>query len=60
LNLVKVNINKPSFWSNCRELINKDIGAWLIKNGKGTWEKGHPPKINIELVSENRFKVKFL
>ena len=36
---ILVNINKSSFWSNCRELIKKEIGIWLIRHEKGTWEK---------------------
>jgi hypothetical protein len=58
--LVSVNINKSSFWSNCRELINKEIGIWLISYGKGKWENGKPPKVKIEQVLDNRFSVNFI
>lgn len=54
------NINKASFWSNCRELISKDIGVWLIKEGRGTWEKSKPHKIEIVNITENIFKVELL
>ncbi|APH39490.1 hypothetical protein [Methanohalophilus halophilus] len=57
--IVEVNINKQSFWSgNCRELINKDIGIWLIENGLAPWKKGQPPKLTMEPISKNRFLVK--
>ena len=36
---IKVNTNKLSFWKDCTELINKDIGIWLIRNGKAPWKK---------------------
>jgi len=56
---IVVNINKPSFWNPiCKELISKDIGIWLIKNRKAPWAKGNPPKIQMEPIGGNRFKVK--
>ena len=58
---IVVNINKPSFWGHvCRELISKDIGIWLIKNGKAPWTKGKPPKMRMEPIGGNRFKVNFM
>ena len=58
---VAVNINKKSFWTpKCRELISKDVGIWLIKNKKAPWPRGHPPKVKMEHISNNRFKVKFI
>jgi len=58
---ITVNVSKPSFWTpKCRELISKDIGIWLIKNGKAPWPKGHPPKMRMEHIGDNRFKVEFL
>jgi len=58
---VLVNVSKPSFWnSSCRELISKDIGIWLIKNGKVPWPKGCPPKMRIEHIGGKRFKIGFL
>ncbi len=58
---VVVNVDKPSFWSTtCRELISKEIGIWLIKNGKAPWPKDHPPKMKMEHTDDNRFKVKFI
>ncbi|WP_411679662.1 hypothetical protein [Clostridium thailandense] len=58
--IIEVNVNKDSFWSKCRELLNKDIGVWLIKNENGSWKKGKPPKLKIENISGNRFKVESL
>ncbi|MBL7183887.1 MAG: hypothetical protein ISS50_05495 [Anaerolineae bacterium] len=57
---VVVNVDKPSFWDpTCRELINKEIGVWLIKNGKAPWPKGHPPKMRMVHLDANRFEVGF-
>ena len=58
---IKVNINKPSFWGkNCRELIKKEIGIWLISNGLVPWPKGKPPKLSLDNISENKFQVKIM
>jgi hypothetical protein len=39
-------------------LINKGIGAWLIKHGYSLWEKGEPYKLELSLVSENTYFLK--
>lgn len=57
---ISVSINKSSFWSNCRQLIKKEIGIWLIGHERGTWEKGSPHKAKIEQISDNRFSVNFI
>lgn len=58
---VVVNIAKPSFWGlACSELISKQIGLWLIENGKAPWLKGHPPKMRMEYKGNNRFKVELM
>lgn len=55
---VEVNIDKPSFWNDtCHELINRDMGQWLIDNNLAPWEDGHPPKLELLKVAENHFKV---
>jgi len=60
-NPFEVNINKLSFWSlDCRELINKDIGLWLLENKKAPWPKGNPPKIKLEKIKDNIFEASFL
>ena len=44
-NHAEVNIDKLSFWSpTCHELINHEIGKWLIANGYAWWPKSSPPK----------------
>jgi len=54
-----VNIAKPSFWSNaCRELISAEIGCWLIQNGLAPWTKGMPPKLILESMGGNRFRLR--
>lgn len=52
---VEINIAKPSFWGEtCRELINAEIGRWLINNGLAPWTKNHPPKLILEPSGEAR------
>jgi hypothetical protein len=59
-NGVIVNIDKKSFWdSKCRELVSKEIGMWLRESGKAPWPKSQPPKLRMEHISGNRFKVSF-
>ena len=56
--VVEANVAKPSFWSKkCRELINRDFGAWLIESGHAPWPQGQPPKFNLQLLSNNRFRL---
>jgi len=55
---VELNIAKPSFWNEtCHELISQDIGRWLRSSGLAPWPPGQPPKINVEVVGERRFRV---
>ena len=57
-NPITVNITKPSFWKReCGELIKKEIGQWLRFNSLAPWPKGKPPKLSLEVISENRFYV---
>ena len=57
---ISVNTSKPSFWGpECRELISKDIGKWLIKNKKAPWTKSRPPKMLMEPIARNTFRVTF-
>jgi hypothetical protein len=55
--VVIVNIDKPSFWNECREMINKEIGIWLIQNKQTPWIKGKPPKFKVVPLVGNRFRV---
>jgi len=42
---VKVSVDKLSFWDkNCRELINQEIGRWMLDSGYAPWPNGRPPK----------------
>ena len=54
---ITVNTDKPSFWNGCRELISKDIGAWLIENNMDSWPKGHPPKFTLVVLTNNEFRL---
>lgn len=56
LDELEVNIAKPSFWgATCRELINAEIGRWLIRNDLAPWSKGVPPKLLLKQIKDNRF-----
>lgn len=54
----RVNVDKDSLWNQtCRELISKEIGAWLIDNGMAPWPKGHPPKLRLIWRAPRKFNV---
>ncbi|MGA7194584.1 MAG: hypothetical protein WBW94_13230 [Anaerolineales bacterium] len=56
---IRVNVAKSSFWgTTCRELINVEIGRWLIRNRLSPWKKGHPPRLLLMLIKSNRFLLK--
>ena len=57
---VIVNINKPSFWSKCPELIKKEIGIFFKIKGVINWRKGYPPKVELEQIKDNIFIVRLL
>ena|SRR5258708_7326462 len=53
---ITVNVAKPSFWgTNCRELINIEIGRWLIRNDLAPWKKGYPPSLSLIPINSNHF-----
>jgi hypothetical protein len=55
---VEVNISKSSFWSKvCHEIICKDIGIWLRDLGLAPWPSRNPPKLQIQIVGEKRFRI---
>ncbi len=54
---VPINVGKDSFGTECRELISKEIGLWLMDQGLAPWPKGQPPKIDVEQVGVGRFRV---
>lgn len=53
---LEINIT-GSFWAKCAELRSKDIGIWLIENKKAPWQEGRPPKMVMELIKDNKFKI---
>lgn len=56
---IEVNIDKESFWGEtCRELIGQGIGIWLRKYQLAPYPKGRLPKLVVEPISENWFRVK--
>lgn len=58
---VEFNINKASFWSQeCRELINKKFGKWMIKIGLAPWPSRKPPKFEVEETEERHFTLRRL
>ena len=56
--VVEVNCAKDSFWNaNCRELIGKDIGLWLLENDFAGWHKGKPPRFRMSVVEPSVFAI---
>ena len=48
----------PSFWDDCPEFRNAEIGRWMIKRGDMAkcgkkWPEGEPPTYEAELVGED-------
>ena len=55
----EANIDKPSFWGpKCRELIRKEIGAWMLERGYAPWPDGELPKFEVECISDRTFRVR--
>jgi hypothetical protein len=45
---LEVNIKKKSFWNDsCRELINIEIGRWMIAAKLAPWARGKPPRFKL-------------
>ena len=58
---IDVNIDKPSFWdTSCLEIISVKIGKWLIKNRRGKWPRGLPPRIVMNHIGSNRFHLQLI
>jgi len=56
---VRVNIEKDSFWGpTCRELINSEIGRWLLGIGAAPWPQGAPPRILLTPAGTGVFQVR--
>jgi hypothetical protein len=57
--VVDANVAKESFWGpKCRELISRDIGRWMLDEGYAPWPDNMPPKFEVELSGDRRFRVK--
>ena len=55
----EMNVAKKSFWSaQCRELISRKVGRWLIEEGYALRSAGLPPKFEVEQSAVRRFAVK--
>ena len=47
------NINKSSFWNrDIAELINQEIGVWLLGKGFAPWTPGAPPFLSLNKSRE--------
>jgi hypothetical protein len=53
------NVAKASFWNaDCREVINKTIGRWMLDEGHAPWPDGAPPKFEVEALGGGVFRLK--
>jgi len=57
--LIEVRLS-DSFWHSCSELRSAKIGKWMIKNGLAPWKRGDPPKLELQPIGGNKFKLKRL
>ncbi len=53
---VEINLT-DSFWTTCNELRSKEIGRWLKRHGLDSWPSGNPPKIRVDHIADNKFKI---
>lgn len=57
--MAEANVTKDSFWGpQCRELISRHIGRWMLAEGYAPWQHGMPPKFEVESLGGRRFRVK--
>jgi hypothetical protein len=57
--IVEANVTKQSFWGpQCRELISRYIGRWMLDEGYAPWPDDMPPKFEVESFGDWRFRVK--
>ena len=55
---VEVNISKPSFWRwGYAQLVSRDLGDWITAHGMAHWPPRQPPKLNLEVIGDRRFRV---
>ena len=55
--VVEVKVT-PSFWKNCPELRNKEIGLWFLENRWVPWPHGSPPRFQFTATGVGEFEVK--
>jgi hypothetical protein len=48
----------PSFWRGCRHFDGSVIRDWLRRNDKLTWTKGAPPRFTLEVIGNQRFRLR--
>jgi hypothetical protein len=55
---VEINIDKASFWNEtCRELIDREIGQWLLNNQHAPWPLRNPPKFAVKHIADRYFAI---
>ncbi len=57
--LVQVKLSK-SFWKDCIELRSSKIGKWLINKELAPWKKNNPPKLELEYLKRNHFRLTYM
>lgn len=54
--VVEININKSSFWNKtCGEIINIEVGRWMLESHEAPWCFGAPPKFDLLPLKERHF-----
>jgi len=53
---VEVSVDNQSFWGDCEELRNKEIGQWLRRERHAPWPMRHPPKFQVEKSRRQAFQ----
>ena len=54
---IDVKLSK-SFWGSCTELRSAALGRWLMAQGLAPWGRNEPPKLHVNPVGENRFRLR--
>jgi hypothetical protein len=55
---VSANIDKSSLWADCREVISREIGRWMLEEGHARWPPKKPPKFEVEPSGSHAFGIK--
>ncbi|MGL4982461.1 MAG: hypothetical protein ACRC4W_06390 [Treponemataceae bacterium] len=50
----------PSFWKDCHKIKGREVKAWLTENNFIDWPRRKPYKFNLELVSDNIFRLSLI